>query len=65
MCSNPSVINVNTLADQNVQVGGIMVGIKNLGVAFDQTLSIQTKLFIVFEKQFFEITMSSLRKSAR
>ena len=37
--------NVNTFAEQNVQVGGTKVGIsskiKNLWVTFDQTLSMQ------------------------
>ena len=50
--------NINTFAEQNVQVSGTKVGIsskiKNLGVTFDQMLSMQAhhcqKLFLLFEK---------------
>ena len=46
----------NTLAEQNIQVGGIKVEIsskiKNVGVTFDQTLSMQahvnTKMVLLF-----------------
>ena len=40
-----STHNINTFAEQNIQVGGTKVGIssqiKHLGVTFDQTLSVQ------------------------
>ena len=55
-----SKYNINTFVEQNVQVGGTKVEIsskiKNLGVTFDQTLSMQTRVstmpktvFIIWE----------------
>ena len=49
--------NVNTFAEQNVQVGGTRVGIsskiKNLGVTFDQTLSMQAHVNTIAKNCFY------------
>ena len=49
--------NVNTFAEQNMQVGGTVVGIsskiKNLGVIFDQTLSMQAHVNTIAKNCFY------------
>ena len=42
--------NANTFAERNIHVGGTKVWIKNLGVAFDQILSMQAHVNTIAPK---------------
>ena len=57
LCSNQSIYNANAFAEQSVQVGGTEVDIsskvRNLGVIFDQTLSMQSHVNAIAKRCFY------------